>query len=165
MTMLGIRGGCVRRANSSRHRAPRRLLTPTAWSVVRLGAGVRRPPARGGVPFTRRLRFAHVVHLVSHVPYLPRDPHSPRVPTVAPAPPLPCLPHSSSVPPLDPRLQALASDFLPVPGRETARTGANSDRKRVNPPTWGLHLPGVGFVASGQNATPGADRICQRSDI
>ena len=37
------------------------------------------------------------------------------------------------------RLQALASDFWPVPGPETAGTGENSDRKRC--PESGLRTP------------------------
>ena len=97
------RRGCLRRASSSRHRAPRRLLTPASWVGGSLGAGVRRPPARGGVPLARRLRDPHVC---------PR-------------------PRSLSVPsPESARLQALASEFWPVLDGSIGRTVQNSDRKR-----------------------------------
>ena len=96
---------------------------PRPGWVVRLGAGVRRPPARGGVPFARRLRFAHVCSLVTHeLPYLAIPTHpgcsltfapNPTYPGCPHSPTLPRLPHSSSVPPHQPGCKRLHLSFCP----------------------------------------------------
>ena len=81
-----------------------------------MGGGVRRPPARGGVPFARRLRFAHLCST-------PTD-QSPQ----------------THVRPETARLQALAYEFWPVLGGQAVGTVDNPDRKQYRRRRWS-HSP------------------------